>query len=251
MRYSPIWCDEALSRLRRRLLREITTWNEKLHYTRVSLSSFVDSITLNEKHLKWTYLRMTQTFSCNKSMKMTTTFKETKPYPKMFARPTFWAGTRSSLQFYWWLSTLKRFVCFICCYIFFSLYIYLSQDAGRGSSKLQQGMGSDLSGSKIVFKNPNKLRVSFHLFSLWTRPLYPGIKKAPLVKLEIQRASSLVLKHSKIWKSLLKLKFSPLMNKWISLILETCFQKTVSLSNTTGAAVGLIKIKRKKILKKE
>ena len=93
------------------------------YITRDSLPSFVDSITLNEKHLKWTYLRMTQTFSCNKSMKMTTTFKETKPYPKMFARPTFWAGTCSSLQFYWWLATLKDlFVLFVV--IFFSLFIF-------------------------------------------------------------------------------------------------------------------------------
>ena len=102
-------------------------------------------------------------------------------------------------------------------------------------------MRSDLWVNKIVEKYLNQFHVSFHLFSLWTRPLHPGIKQPPLVKLEIQRASPLVLKHSKIWKSLHKLKISPLRNMSISRILETCFQKTVSLLNMTGAAAGLIK----------
>ena len=42
-------------------------WEKTLHIG-VFLSSFVDSITLNVKHLKWTYSRMTPTFSWNKSI---------------------------------------------------------------------------------------------------------------------------------------------------------------------------------------
>lgn len=134
-----------------------------------------------------------------------------------------------------------------CFWHDFSVFIYLSQQARRGGSQLQQGVASDLGERKICCCKI--YIIQSHLFPLRTCSFDPCIKQT-LVKLEIQRTSSFVLNIEKEIECFrYNKKYLPLMNMLIFLILGTCFQKTVFLLNMTRVAAALILQNLKKMRK--
>lgn len=104
------------------------------------------------------------------------------PYPKMFS-----AQTCSSFQFYWRLSTLKSY---LFCLIIVFLFTWASM---LGEGVLSFNKEWLLTWGQNMLQ---KITVSgfFHLFPLRTCSLDPSIKET-FVKLEIQGASSFVLKQ--------------------------------------------------------